>query len=284
MQLLRELGHAPTLEEAPDATARPPAPGSANELRAVGEVHGADLVLTSSVEAQSMSFQLRLVLGGVSRGQAVARDLELVDLEPSPPLRQALEALLAEQQKAESATAFPPPPLQPEPQRQSSPVVVVGTPRLRVIRPPVPPAWHVQTGLGVLGLALRGDGVRERTMGSLDLRGGWRLPKAGGLELRFCLGAVYAARTAFLMFVGLAYLRPWRADLPLRWGAAVELGWAQVTSDNRGAAALLRGSPLLVWDLPQQLFVEAALPEILVLAGTDTSVGIGGSVRLGYRF
>jgi len=140
----------------------------------------------------------------------------------------------------------------------------------------------VQVGLGVRPLLSTADNGSGGTLGTFELRLGRGFESVPGLELRGGIDAVFGASSAFAVHVGAAYLfSPF--TFPLHLGATAEVGLFQSLTGQRSPAFLIRASALLSFNVAGPLYVEASLPEFMVLLGAE-ALSLGGSVRAGVRF
>lgn len=105
-----------------------------------------------------------------------------------------------------------------------------------------------------------------------------------GLELRAAVDMVGGASSGFGAGAGAVYLYSPFADVPLFIGAGIELGWFQFLTGNNVASFMVRASPVVAWRVADQLYLEAALPELMGLSANGGVATLGVSLRGGIRF
>ncbi len=104
-----------------------------------------------------------------------------------------------------------------------------------------------------------------------------------GLELRGGVDLMLGAISALDVQVGAAYLFSPFAD-PIYLGASAEAGVSFLFTGPRDVGFLFRVNALFGWRPTQNVYLEAALPEIGVLTNGQGALIFGASLRVGYRF
>ena len=107
---------------------------------------------------------------------------------------------------------------------------------------------------------------------------GWAL--AGGLDTFDWFKDRVKRPRAVVDLGGIESLRGIRAGA----GGGLEIGYFQSLSGSKNAAFLMRAGGIVSWHAAEPLYLEAQVPEILVLSSGGGIVAVGASVRLGIRF
>ncbi len=144
--------------------------------------------------------------------------------------------------------------------------------------------WLVSAGVGfgpiLVHEAKRSGGV----LWDIEARVGRSIGLLPGLELRGGFDAVSGASSGFTLFAGAVYLHSFFADLPLFLGGGVDAGYQQTLTGNREPSGMIRVSGLVDFRVANQIMLEAALPELMILTAHHGVMTLGLSLRVGYRF
>lgn len=141
----------------------------------------------------------------------------------------------------------------------------------------------IQLGLGFRPILATGQSNADGgVLGAIEGRVGYALSSLPGLELRGGLDIVFGASSAFALHGGAVYLAsPWVH--PVHVGGGAEIGLFQAISGNRVPSFMFRASGVVSWHPTGNLYLEAAVPELMVLSANGGAVTFGMSVRLGVR-
>lgn len=149
----------------------------------------------------------------------------------------------------------------------------------------VPYSRLLQAGLALRPMANRPAALSASTMGAFELRFGYGLKSAPGLELRASIEGSFGAMYGVGAMAGAAYLFSPLIEAPVHFGPSVELGWLQGFADNFDQAFFAaRVAAVVSWHFGKNWYLEGALPEIMLLAGESVPVTIGLALRIGWRF
>lgn len=119
--------------------------------------------------------------------------------------------------------------------------------------------------------------------GTVGIRVGRGFQSVNGLELRGGVDIGFGQVSAFAVYLGGAYLfSPWTT--PLHLGATLEVGLFYNTSGNRDPAFMGRVSALMAWNFKGAWYLEASLPELMYLSSASGALSIGVGLRLARRF
>ena len=143
--------------------------------------------------------------------------------------------------------------------------------------------WIGQAGLGMISLASHDNARSGGFLWNLQLRFGHGFVSAPGLELRGGIDIVGGAASGFSLNVGAVYLGSF-FSAPVYIGGSAELGFLVNTTGARDVGLLLRASGAVSWRVSERFYLEGLLPEITYASIGGDIVGIGLSVRAGYRF
>lgn len=144
-------------------------------------------------------------------------------------------------------------------------------------------ASMVSAGFGVLGLVKTGEGGNGGALGSLELTYGRGFAAIPGLELRAGLDIFFGASGAFDLHVGAAYMLS-LFTFPIHLGAAVEGGLFMPVTGQRKPGGMVRASLLASVNFTGSLYAELSVPAFTWLSNGGGAIGMGASVRLGTRF
>jgi len=120
-------------------------------------------------------------------------------------------------------------------------------------------------------------------LGGVSLRIGHRLGPPE-LELRGAFDIVSGAASGFTIAGGAVYLHSPLKNNPLFVGGGLEVGMYQSVTGNRVPSFMARVAPVAAYRIADQIYVEAALPELQILTANGGAVSLGVSVRAGARF
>lgn len=143
--------------------------------------------------------------------------------------------------------------------------------------------WIGQVGLGMISLASHDSARSGGFLWDLQLRFGHGFVSAPGLELRAGVDIVGGAASGFSLNAGAVYLGSF-FSAPVYIGAAAELGLFINTTGARDVGFLFRASGAVSWRVSERFYLEGLLPEISYVSIASGIVGVGLSVRAGYRF
>ena len=307
------LGHRVVDERGAFHASAAEVPETANELRAIAEIHGASYVVvpilrTSGPEAYWVSFRvgytvetrveeleaevrrsseaarLEALLGALLRPGGVGVDgaalsgADQAGRDAEAAQAQAAAEAAAAEAAAEEAAAQEAAAQEPSDNHEPEAEPDAEPPPIYAEGRP----WGVSAGLGLHGLVRAGAG--GGALGAFELRGQRAIGPAG-LELRAGLDFFYGAAGAMAMSVGASYVRnPIASFRRLYVGGGVAIGWFQAFSGNRVASFLARAHGLAILELNDLLNLEVEVPSITVLSANGGVVALGFSVRLGARF
>jgi len=307
---IREAGHEPFTERGALSADESTRPETANELRAVAEIQGADWVIDprfDPAEGDRVRASLRVGYAPETRVEELVVDIPGDD--PDPALVHAMSLLLRpegagpgaaadvlaaqaarDREAAESAAAERD---AAEAERRRAEEAAAArraeeaAARDRAERA-APYAsdgqWMLSFGLAARPILSGPQRALGGTLGGAEAVAGLHLDGVPGLELRAGAEVTFGAANGFALTGGAVYLfQPFR-KVPFFVGPGADIGWFQGTSGDRGAALLLRAKPVLVYRLTQGLFVEADLPEISWNSTDGGSTILGFAARIGTRF
>jgi len=126
----------------------------------------------------------------------------------------------------------------------------------------------------------RGGGV----LGGFSLRLGHSFGGLPGFELRGAFDIVTGASSGFVLAGGAVYLASPFRNAPVFIGGGIETGLFQFLSGNTVPSFMVRASPVIVWRATDNIYVEGALPELMLLTANGGAASLGLSVRAGLRF
>ncbi len=150
--------------------------------------------------------------------------------------------------------------------------------------------WLFQVGLDLRAIVAHQEVVVDGedrgggALGGLSLRLGRAFPDVPGLELRAALDLTTGASSGFGLAAGGVYLYSPFEDIPLFFGGGIEAGYFQFVTGNRVASFLVRASGVAVYRATEALYLEVAIPEVMLLTGNGGVGTLGLSVRGGMRF
>lgn len=144
-------------------------------------------------------------------------------------------------------------------------------------------ASMVSAGFGVLGLVKTGDGGNGGALGSLELNYGRGFESIPGLELRAGLDIFFGAAGAFDIHVGAAYMLS-LFTFPIHLGGSVEGGLFMPVTGQRKPGGMVRVNLLASVNITGSLYAELAVPAFTWVSNNDGAIGLGASLRLGARF
>ncbi|MCC6874442.1 MAG: hypothetical protein IT378_09085 [Sandaracinaceae bacterium] len=141
--------------------------------------------------------------------------------------------------------------------------------------------WLLQLGAGgryIGAFAGQGGGLFDVTA-----RVGRTFDGVDGFELRGGLDVTTGAVTGIAIHAGAAYLGSVFVE-PIYLGVAGEIGVFFALTGARNVAFSARIGPVLAWRPLPHLYFEVSAPELGLLTAGSGALGIGGSLRVGYRF
>ncbi len=312
---LVSMGHEPLRDE----SATPPADAAA--AQALGAGRGATYVVRVRALPTQAGYVAQITAHDVRTGTAREGSGEIVQLREVSQLAEVLTPLLVPEPAAgtdadtdtdadaESGTetdADADPETEPEPETEAEPgaASVAGAQEAWGARERerqeaaareawegrerygVPLPMLLQGGLALRPLANRPAVLSSAVMGAVELRFGYGLPKAPGLELRGSVEGSFGAMSGFGLMGGAVYLFSPFIDAPVHFGPSLELGWLQSFAEGFDHAFFAsRVAAVVSWHFGDGWYLEGAVPEIMVLAGASlVPVTVGLAVRVGRRF
>lgn len=322
LEALQEQGHEPMGERmAWEATDAPP-PRTANELRAVAEVQGAEWVLVPEVEVRQGgedTYWLTLHAGYAPETRAEVITAEVRPAREGERLRELLAVLLrpeglgpdaerlagedeaareaearaqeerAQEQEREEAEArarrdFEERERRREAQERARAEAAAQARWDERERYGETAPWLAQVGLGMRPIVSHDPGGRGGVLGALELRAGRSFEAVPGLEARAGVDLAFGASTAFALHAGAAYLEAFFPEVPVFLGASLEMGLFATLTGDRRASFMLRGAPTAAWRFADDWFLEASVLEVMWLSAGEGAVTLGASARIGLRF
>jgi hypothetical protein len=312
---VRAAGHEPLSERGmAGAPAEPgPLPESGNELRAIAELQGAEWSVAPRVTSSgSRAYWLELRVGYAPETRLETLETEVRLSRETARLAEVLDALLRPEgvngraedlagedeaaRQAEEAAE------EDEPEPQPEPVDEDGSPdeeRERIKKGPLPEldepllpsdprygdggSLHLQVGYGLRPIVKHSDRALGGMAQAIEIKVGHSFDSLPGFELRAGFDGVFGDTSGFSLYGGAVYLMT-PFDVPLHLGAGAELGMHKATTGNDVAQFMARLSPVVSFRVVSDLYVEAALPELMYLSANDGALTVGGSVRVGWRF
>jgi hypothetical protein len=323
--VVRAVGHTPVTERAAwDAPADVPPPRTANELRTVAEIQGAEWAVVPKVRPAEGGYWLTLRVGYGPEMRVELITTEVLEVRERDRLTEVLAALLRpegvgadaptisgpdeqareadrERREAEERAQREAEAREAEERAQQEAEERADRERREAEERAQREAeakerwetrerygergnWLVQAGLGVRPLVSTPEGGTGGALGAVELRGGHVFDAVPGLEVRGGVDIVFGAVGGFSLYGGAAYLGSYFADLPIFIGPSVELGLFHPVTGARTTSFMLRGSPVIAWRPTGALHLEAAVLEVTWLSARGGAVTLGFSARVGVRF
>jgi hypothetical protein len=308
------VGHEAVTERAPVGDA--PAPETANEMRAIAELQGAQYLVHPRVTTLHDSYRLALRVGYAPEGRVEQLEVLVYEANEAERLQEVFAALLRPAGVGDDAvrlTADPPPPgagsaeadpaadaeaerrreeeearqrefLAREQERAEAEARTEEEAFAARERYGTPKLWMVSLGLDFRPVIAHPTDRAGGVLGSLSVRAGRGFTEVPGLEARVALDIVTGAASGFVLAGGAVYMFSPFAYVPLHIGATVELGLFQALSGNRVPSFMVRASPVVAWRPFGQFYLEGALPEIQIYTAHGGIMTLGLSVRGGFRF
>lgn len=309
-----DLGHE-AVAERPVQGEQPPPPETANEMRGIAEVQGAQWVIVPRVtQASETRYTIFFRVGYAPATRVEELEAPVTIARQNDRLRQILEVMLRAEGMGEDALRLQSEDgtvpagddaerrrLEEEQRRLEEEARRSYEERERQRREADARRrreawesrerygqrggpWMLQAGVGIWPLIAH-DSTRDGgALWAIELRGGRAIEALPGLEIRAGLDIMSGASSGFALYGGAVLLMTFWKDAPVFLGPQMDIGYHQTLTGNRVPSLMMRASGTAVWRIQEHVFVEASVPEILALTGHGGVVGLGFSLRGGYRF
>lgn len=324
------VGHEALTEAgALDVTRAAPPPETANEMRGVAEMQGAQYVVVPRVTALPGQYRLYLRVGYAATPRVEEIEVNVLESEEAERLRDVMGAMLRPEGLGEDAVRLTAPVDGPDAQPDEASAedeaerlrreeeeraraeeeasarqefLERERERAEEERQRAEERWEARERYGErapwmfqVGVDLRaiiahravivdGQDRGGGALGGLSLRLGRAIPQVPGLEARAAFDMTTGAASGFALAAGAVYLYSPFEDVPVFVGAGAEAGWFQFVTGTRAASFLVRGGPVAAWRPTDELYLEAALPELMLLTANGGVGTLGLSIRGGIRF